>query len=156
MFFHWFTLFFNNMVLLTLSNICLLIFCISVLDRFIRRQDILLGSPSLWSLIVTYASFSSNFCTRSPIFNLLAISFLFEGYRVRFIGITFVLCFCNISVHHSFITSFTYFDIFLDLSGDINSLLLLCNCLISFLKFDWNSLLTVLILSSLSYPSYHF
>ena len=50
-FFHWFILFSSNMVLLTLSNICLLIFPISVLDGFIRRQDILSGNPSLWSLI---------------------------------------------------------------------------------------------------------
>ena len=38
-FFHWFTLFFTNMVLLTLSDICLLIFPISVLDGFIRWQE---------------------------------------------------------------------------------------------------------------------
>ena len=104
---HWFTLFFTNIVLLTLSNIFLLTFPISVLDGFIRRQDILLGNPSLWSLIATYASFSSSFCTRSSIFNLLAICF--EVYRVKFIGIIFFVCFCNIFLHHVFITSFTYF-----------------------------------------------
>ena len=46
---------FSNMVLLTLSNMCLLIFPISALDGFIRRQYILLGNTSngmLWCFCV--------------------------------------------------------------------------------------------------------
>ena len=130
-------LFFSNMLLLTLSNICLLIFPISILDGFTKWQDILSVNPSLWSLIVTYASFSSNFRTRSSIFNLLAICFALAFIELDLLVLHFFVCFCNIFVHHSFITSFTYFVcIFLGLSVDTNRLMLLHICLISFLKSD--------------------
>ena len=96
-FFHWFTLIFSNMLVLTLSSICLLILHMSVLDGLISGHDNLFGNPSLWSLIEMYASLWSNICIRSSSFNLLAIFF-------ALIVVTFFISFCYIVMHELFIT----------------------------------------------------
>ena len=99
-FFHWFTLIFSNMLVLTLSSICLLILPMSVLDGLIRRHEILSGNPSLWSLIEMYASLSSNICIRSSSFNLLAIFFALLFVFV----LSFFISSCYVAMHKLFIT----------------------------------------------------
>ena len=95
--FHWFTLIFSNMLVLTLSSICLLILPMSVLDGLIRRHAILSGNPSLSSLIEMYASWSSNICIRSSGFNLLAIFFVLM-FIVFVLSFYRFFCFCFVTL----------------------------------------------------------
>ena len=132
MFFHGFTLIFSNMLVLTLSSICLLILPMSVLDGLIRRHEILSGNPSLWSLIEMYASLSSNICIRSSSFNLLAIFFALLFVFV----LSFFISSCYVAMHKLFITGLIILYMFLDLSADINKLLVLCISPISLFKTD--------------------
>ena len=103
--FHWFTLIFSNMLVLTLSSICLLILHMSVLDGLISGHDNLFGNPSLWSLMEMYASLSSNICIRSSSFNLLAICF-------ALIVVTFFISFCYVVMHKLFFVEHFDSDLF--------------------------------------------
>ena len=104
-FFHWFTLIFSNMLVLTLSSICLLILHMSVLDGLISEHEILSWNLSCLSLIDMYALLSSNICIRSSSFNLLAICF-------ALIVVTFFISFCYVVMHKLFFVEHFNSDLF--------------------------------------------
>ena len=104
-FFHWFTLIFSNMLVLTLSSICLLILHMSVLDGLISEHEILSWNLSCLSLIEMYALLSSNICIRSSSFNLLAICF-------ALIVVTFFISFCYVVMHKLFFVEHFDSDLF--------------------------------------------
>ena len=104
-FFHWFTLIFSNMLVLTLSSICLLILHMSVLDGLISEHEILSWNLSCLSLIDMYALLSSNICIRSSSFNLLAICF-------ALIVVTFFISFCYVVMHKLFFVEHFDSDLF--------------------------------------------
>ena len=103
--FHWFTLIFSNMLVLTLSSICLLILHMSVLDGLISEHEILSWNLSCLSLIDMYALLSSNICIRSSSFNLLAICF-------ALIVVTFFISFCYVVMHKLFFVEHFDSDLF--------------------------------------------
>ena len=104
-FFHWFILIFSNMLVLTLSSICLLILHVSVLDGLISEHEILSWNLSCLSLIDMYALLSSNICIRSSSFNLLAICF-------ALIVVTFFISFCYVVMHKLFFVEHFDSDLF--------------------------------------------
>ena len=104
-FFHWFILIFSNMLVLTLSSICLLILHMSVLDGLISEHEILSWNLSCLSLIDMYALLSSNICIRSSSFNLLAICF-------ALIVVTFFISFCYVVMHKLFFVEHFDSDLF--------------------------------------------